>query len=419
MLVMEYNSNKLNWLFQLFRGFLTGALVGVLMTIFALSINVVGKINSSYPFLVFLIPLGAVATTFLYKVAGTRYRNSTTEAIDDINNRSRNLAKSQVQHAVCPQMGAIAYIATLITHITGASGGKEGSGVQIGLAGASAVEMLENKLFKLNSNNNSEYYLMCGASAAFGALFSSPIAGVMFGTQFASPKTTRLDAWLPCTISSFTAVIISKLLNIHILHIPEFIPLDVTVSNYLIVAIFAVLTGFYSRLFCFITHSIKHIFQAKIKNEYLQVLVPSIILLGISIITYIFTKSFKYNGLGGALLSDIIEGKANHVADLMKLLMVAFTFAAGFAGGEVVPLLIVGAGFGMSFASLFSLPVSAFAVLGAVSMLSGGTNLPLACFALGLELFGYSEPTLLFLAAALSFLASGTSGIYNHQKKPY
>ena len=103
----------------------------------------------------------------------------------------------------------------------------------------------------------------------------------------------------------------------------------------------------------------------------------------------------------------------------MKLLMVAFTFAAGFAGGEVVPLLIVGAGFGMSFASLFSLPVSAFAVLGAISMLSGGTNLPLACFALGLELFGYSEPTLLFLAAALSFLASGTSGIYNHQKKPY
>ena len=103
----------------------------------------------------------------------------------------------------------------------------------------------------------------------------------------------------------------------------------------------------------------------------------------------------------------------------MKLLMVTFTFAAGFAGGEVVPLLIVGAGFGMSFASIFSLPVSSFAALGALSMLSGGTNLPLACFALGLELFGYSEPTLLFLATSLSFLASGTSGIYNHQTKPY
>lgn len=416
---MENNTNKIFWPFQLFRGFLTGALVGLLMTIFALSINIVGKINSNYPFLVILIPLGAVATTFLYNKAGNKYRNSTTEAIDDINNRSRNLAKSQIKHAVCPQMGVIAYIATLITHVTGASGGKEGSGVQIGLAGASAVEMLEKKLFKANTENNSEYYLMCGASAAFGALFSSPIAGVMFGTQFASPKTTRLDAWLPCTISSFTAVIISKLLNIHILHIPEFIPLQAIINNYVIVAIFAVITGFYSRIFCLITHSIKHFFQERFKNEYIQVLIPSTILLGISLLTYTITKSFRYNGLGGGLLADIIEGKAHHIADIMKLLMVAFTFASGFAGGEVVPLLIVGAGFGMSFATIFSLPVSAFAVLGAISMLSGGTNLPLACFALGLELFGYSEPTLLFLASALSFLASGTSGIYNHQKKPY
>lgn len=416
---MEQKKIKITWPLQLLRGLLTGALVGLLMTIFALSINIAGKINSTYPILVFLIPVGAVLTTYIYKKAGPKYRNSTTEAIDDINNANRNLAKSQVQDSVCPQMGFIAYIATLITHITGASGGKEGSGVQIGLAGASAINSLETKLLKNESEHNSEYYLMCGASAAFGALFSSPIAGVMFGTQFASPKTTRLDAWLPCTISSFTAVIVSKLLNIHILHIPTIIPLETSISNYIIVALFAVIVGYYSRLFCFFTHSVKHLCQSKIKNEYLKVAFPATILLILSIATYFLTGTFMYNGLGGSLLSDIISGKAPQIADVMKLLMVTFTFAAGFAGGEVVPLLIVGAGFGMSFASIFSLPVSSFAALGALSMLSGGTNLPLACFALGLELFGYSEPTLLFLATSLSFLASGTSGIYNHQTKPY
>ena len=90
---MEQKKIKITWPLQLLRGLLTGALVGLLMTIFALSINIAGKINSTYPILVFLIPVGAVLTTYIYKKAGPKYRNSTTEAIDDINNANRNLAK--------------------------------------------------------------------------------------------------------------------------------------------------------------------------------------------------------------------------------------------------------------------------------------------------------------------------------------
>ena len=48
-------------------------------------------------------------------------------------------------------------------------------------------------------------------------------------------------------------------------------------------------------------------------------------------------------------------------------------------------------------------------------MLSGGTNLPLVCFALGLELFSYEEPTLLFAAVSIAYLCSGETGIYQHQ----
>ena len=119
------------------------------------------------------------------------------------------------------------------------------------------------------------------------------------------------------------------------------------------------------------------------------------------------------------MLYNIIEGNANDIDDLIKLIMVAFTFAAGFAGGEVVPLLIIGAGFGLTFANIFSLTPAPWAVLGAVGMLSGGTNLPLVCFALGLELFGYSEPAILFLVSSIAFISSGKSGIYAHQIKPY
>ncbi|MCR5732525.1 MAG: chloride channel protein, partial [Sphaerochaetaceae bacterium] len=84
-----------------------------------------------------------------------------------------------------------------------------------------------------------------------------------------------------------------------------------------------------------------------------------------------------------------------------------------------VPLLVIGSGLGALFASFTGLEISGVAAIGALAMLSGGTNLPLVCFALGLELFGYSEPILLFLATGIAFVASGKKGIYATQINPY
>ena len=93
------------------------------------------------------------------------------------------------------------------------------------------------------------------------------------------------------------------------------------------------------------------------------------------------------------------------------------SIAAGFVGGEVVPLLVIGSTLGYTLSSIFGLPTGAFAALGALGMLSGGTNLPVVCFALGLELFHYNDPVLLFLAVAIAFIASGNESIYAHQHK--
>ena len=260
---------------------------------------------------------------------------------------------------------------------------------------------------------------MCGASAAFGALFSAPISGVLFGTQFASPRTTRLDAWLPCTVSSFTAVLISKALGIHILSIPEVTVLSFNTSNTLYVALFAVLIGLAARFFCFFIHETKDVFSAHIKNEYMKTVAPATVLLALTGIVYLFRGDFRYNGLGGDLLADIINGNFYSYDSLIKLVFVTLTFTASFSGGEVVPLLIIGSGLGALFASLTGLEISGMAAIGAVAMLSGGTNLPLVCFALGLELFGYTEPILLFLATGIAFVASGKHGIYSTQINPY
>ena len=413
------------WIGQISRGVFTGLVAGCAISLYSSLIAFATDLNAALPFLVLLIPAGAVLTQFLFTRLGERYRNSTVSAIDDINNHKtchKNWAESQIPSEISPRLGLLAFTGAAITHITGASGGKEGAGVQIGLACSSVVEHVEawaNRKLGRQHDNRSDYYLMCGAAAAFASLFNAPMAGVLFGTMLASPKATRLDAYLPAICSSFTSVIVSQTIGCHVLEIPQFTALEPDASSLWKVTLFALLTGLYARLFCWALRSMRGFFRKRIKNQYALVGAPSLILLALSLVTYALFGSFRYNGLGGGLLYDIILGNATNLDDLIKLILVALTYASGFVGGEVVPLMIVGAGFGMSMSYLLDAPLSAFAVLGSVGMLSGGTNLPLVCFALGLELYGYSEPTLLFLNCALAFVASGRNGIYPHQKLPY
>ena len=420
-----FRINHQYWIGQVSRGLFTGLLTGLAITLYSFLIFTAGQINAMYPFLILFIPAAALLTQQLYKRFGEKFRASTVSAIDDINNHRhmhKNWAQSQVPESISPALAALAAAGALLTHLTGASGGKEGAGVQVGLACSSVIEKAEafaNSRLKREHDNRSDYYLMCGAGAAFSSLFASPVAGFLFGTQLASPRATRLDAYLPCMTASFTSYLVSSSLGCHILTIPDYSPLPLEPASMFKVVLFALLTGLYARLFCFALRSFRSFFQKHIKNSSLAIAAPALLLLASSLAVFYFTGSFRYNGLGGSLLEQLILGQANNIDDLIKLVMVALTYAAGFVGGEVVPLMIVGAGFGMSMSFVFNAPLSAFAVLGSIGMLSGGTNLPLVCFALGLELYSYSEPALLFLMCCLSFIASGKNGIYSHQNLPY
>jgi len=413
---------KIEFPMQLVRGFFTGAVSALTITLFAFVVAESTAINKEHRILLLSIPLAAFLTSFIYRKLGTIFRQGTNEAINEINMRDsgvETMAKREAR-AVTPEMGVVAGVTCALTHLSGASGGKEGAGVQIGLASASFVSWIEDRFHDIDDNVEAHgTYLMCGAAAAFGALFSAPISGVLFGTQFASPRTTRLDAWLPCTVSSFTAVLISKALGIHILSIPAVTALEFNTANTLYIALLAVLIGLAARFFCFFIHQTKNLFTSHIENEYLKTVAPATVLLALTLIVYLVRGDFRYNGLGGDLLADIINGNFFTYDAIMKLVFVTLTFTASFSGGEVVPLLIIGSGLGALFSSITGLETSGMAAIGAVAMLAGGTNLPLVCFALGLELFGYTEPILLFLATGIAFVASGRHGIYSTQINPY
>jgi H+/Cl- antiporter ClcA len=100
----------------------------------------------------------------------------------------------------------------------------------------------------------------------------------------------------------------------------------------------------------------------------------------------------------------------------VKLLLTAITIGTGFVGGEVIPLLTTGALAGASYAHMIGANVPFFAIVGAVAVLAGATNTPLACALIGIELFGGGGAILFAVACVAAYATSGHTGIYHAQK---
>ena len=423
---MGEKSGKYSLILNVIRGLFVGLVSGLVIMVFANTIHFMTELNQRYFFLFLLLPVGAVLIYYLYTLLGNNFKKATVFAIDQIHEqedrKESNLATAQRAESVNPLMGLVGYVASSISHLLGASVGKEGVGVQLGLSVGSMLDKLEDRfcaLFHFKDVDSTAYYMMSGAAAAFGSLFGSPIAGALFGLQFASPDIIRLDAIIPCLISSFSATLVTIALGTHIMVIPEYEVLVFGISNLLYVSIFAVLIGLLVRVFCYSLAKFKEL-GAKCYGHlprWVSSFVPALALMILMIILYFMKGDLRYNGLSTGLLYNSISGEMDWYAFIIKWILILLSAQAGFIGGEVVPLLVVGGTFGYSFASILSLPIPAFASLGALAMLAGGTNLPIVCFALGLELFHYDEPWLLFVACVISYVASGRNGIYDHQRR--
>ena len=97
-------------------------------------------------------------------------------------------------------------------------------------------------------------------------------------------------------------------------------------------------------------------------------------------------------------------------------MLTAISIGSGFVGGEVIPLFVVGALAGASFAHIIGANVALFAIIGSVAVLAGAANTPLACTFLGLELFGGNSIMLFALVCAAAYATSGHTGIYHAQR---
>ena len=258
--------------------------------------------------------------------------------------------------------------------------------------------------------------IMCGMSAAFSALFGTPLAAAIFSMEVVSVGIMHYSALLPCVIASLTAHGVATVCGITpeifpISSIPAFAP-----KTALIIGVFAVLCAVVSILFCTILHNAERLYKRFFKNPYLRVIIGGCIVIALTLLV----GDQTYNGTGMSIIASCMEGKPVFpLAFLLKMLFTGATLGAGYKGGEIVPTLFIGATFGTFFATVTGCSIPLCAAVGMGAVFCGVTNSPITSLLICFELFGFEGMPYFLIAIALSYMLSGYYGLYSSQKIIY
>ncbi|KUP21129.1 voltage-gated chloride channel family protein [Paenibacillus sp. DMB5] len=376
-----------------------GVLAGTASAFFLKSLDYVTGVRMANPWLLFLLPLGGALVSYLY----SKYGGSSS--------KGNNLILEQIQtdsEAVPLRMAPLVLFGTLVTHLFGGSAGREGTAVQMG---GSLAEWF-GRMLRVKPVDR-RILLICGISGGFGSIFGTPLAGTVFGLEVLAIGLISHEALIPAFVASFvgnlTAASFWGITHVHypIGEIPA-----LTMPVLLKVVLASVLFGLTSTLFSELTHALKRSYTRLFRNPVLKSAVGGVVVI---VLVYVLGTR-DYLGLGLPLIESSFTGEVTPFAFLGKLVFTSLTLGAGFQGGEVTPLFAIGATLGHALAEMLQLYAPFLAGLGFIAVFCGAANTPVACFLMGIELFGGEGAVYFFIACLVSYLFSGHSGIYTSQQ---
>lgn len=378
-----------------------GLLLGGVGAAFHFAIEACTDLRLEHSWLIYLLPLAGLAIPLLYRVCRMEEDAGTNLVLLSVRSASQ---RSPLRTA------PLIFVSTLLTHLCGGSAGREGAALQLG---GSVASYLGTKL-KLDKNDM-HMIIMCGMSAAFSALFGTPLTAAVFSMEVISVGVMYYAALVPCLISSIIGSQISlafgaKSTAFTITGVPA-----LGAVSLLQVAALAALCAGLSILFCLVLHGAGRLYEKLIPKPLLRGAAGGVLV----VLLTLLVQTHDYNGAGMDVILRATQGDIRPEAFLLKLLFTAVTLGAGFKGGEIVPSFFVGSTFGGTVGGLLGLSPSFGAGVGLVSLFCGVVNCPITSLVLSIELFGTEGLLLYAVAVGVSYMLSGYYGLYSAQKIVY
>ena len=389
--------NLVKWLFL---AVVVGCVTGAASTLFSFALKGVTAYRKANEWIFFLLPVMGLIIVFLYEKigkedGGTNQVLSTVRSQDDV-----------------PLLSApLIFISTALTHLAGGSAGREGAAIQLG--GSIANQL--GRWIHLDKEDR-HVIVMCGMSAAFSAVFGTPMAAAVFAMEVVSVGVMYYAALLPCVVASLVAYDFAGSFgihpeNFHVTGIPAF-----SMENGIKMAIIAVGCGAVSILFCLLLEYVSKGYDKWLKNPYLRVFAAGCLV----VVLYWILGTDRYMGAGNQLIEQAVEHGQTQTFDFFwKMLLTALAMRAGFRGGEIVPSFAIGATFGCLAGQIMGFSPSLSAAAGMTAVFCGVTNCPVTSILIAFELFGFQGVSYYLLAVAVSYAVSGYYGLYKDQTIVY
>ena len=366
---------------------------------FLASLNWATDERLAHPWFLWLLPLGGLGIGLVYHHHGKGTEGGNNLVLEQIHEPTDWLPR---------RMPFLVLAASVVTQLFGGSAGREGAAVQM----AAGLTDTVSRTLRVRGLDR-QMMLVTAVAGGFGSVFGVPLSGCVFALEVQTVGRMRYDAMVPALTAALVGDRVVRALGIHHAPMPVIGPVDIDPALLIKVAVAGVAFGLAGTAFTTATHLVERALRAAVSWPPLRPVVGGFAVIGL---TYLVGNR-DYNGLSLPLIESALTVGASVAvgAFALKLVFTAVTLGSGFKGGEVTPLLVIGATLGATLAGPLGVPGPLLAAVGLVAIFAGAANVPLASTIMAVELFG-GDALVLYAVGCISAYLCSARGIYPSQR---